>query len=179
MSNRVNHIFPECYVDTNIMKTLLHLDGVNHQHGCSRVMSGMATGRFADGFAVGIVDDDKKKTYDYREFEELGQSDHLVLMKHRQKHHYLIFVREAAEDLLLSSASELNVNMSELGLPDSLDGLKTITKSCESDKEPRIKRLVNAVRGASEMARLERILRYLQDRQYEVDVNELITLFNK
>ena len=65
MAIRINYIFPECYVDTNIMKTLLYLDGVNHQYGCSKVMSGMSSGRFADGFAVGIVDDDKKKTYDY------------------------------------------------------------------------------------------------------------------
>lgn len=96
MANRLNHIFPECYVDTNILKTLLHLDGVNHQHGCSKVMSGMKTGRFAEGFAIGIIDDDKKKTYDYSDFRELCRSEHLVLMKHLTKHHYLIFVCKAA-----------------------------------------------------------------------------------
>lgn len=31
MAIRINYLFPECYVDTNILKTLFHLDGVNHQ----------------------------------------------------------------------------------------------------------------------------------------------------
>lgn len=177
MANRVNHIFPECFVDTNIMKTLLHLDGVNHQHGCSKVMSGMASGRFADGFAIGIADDDKKKTYDCGEFLELCRSSHLILMKHKVKHHYLIFVHEAAEDLLLSSALELNINMSDFNLPDSLEELKEITKNNESDKEPRIRKLINYIRGASEMARLERILTYLQSNQYNVNSDELIHEF--
>ena len=52
MAKRANHIFPECYVDTNILKTFLCLDGVNHKHGCSNVMAGMKIGRFADGFAL-------------------------------------------------------------------------------------------------------------------------------
>ena len=45
MAVRVNHIFPECYVDTNILKTLLQVDGVNHQYGCTRVIAGMETGK--------------------------------------------------------------------------------------------------------------------------------------
>lgn len=179
MAKRANFIFPECYVDTNIMKTLLYLDGVNHQHGCSKVMSGMASRRFADDFAVGVVDDDKKKTYDCSMFEVLCQSDHLILTKHREKQHYLIFVREAAEDLLLSSAAELNVDLCDFGLPTTLEGLKEITKSSESDKEPRIKQLINSVRCASEMARLERVLTYMQKNLYNVDVEVLKEVFMK
>lgn len=177
MAKRANYIFPECYVDTNIMKTLLYLDGVNHQHGCSKVLSVMSSERFTDFFAVGIVDDDKKKTYDCSKFEVLCQSEHLTLTKHSEKQHYLIFVKEAAEDLLLSSAMEQNVDLRTLGLPTTLEGLKEITKNSESDKEPRIKKLINTVRGASEMARLERILLYMQKNLYDVDVEELKKLF--
>lgn len=177
MAVRVNHIFPECFVDTNILKTLLHIDGVNHQYGCSRVMAGMETGRFADGFAIGIIDDDKKKTFNCRDFQELCRSEHLVLMKHKTKHHYLILVCKAAEDFLLACAQELGVNMAEYGLPDTLEGLKDVTKSNESDKEPRLKKLVNALRGTSEMARLEKTVSYLQEKQYDASVDELVTVF--
>lgn len=179
MAVRVNHIFPECFVDTNILKTLLQVDGVNHQYGCSRVMKGMETGRFAEGFAIGIVDDDKKKTGNYQEFDELCRSDHLVLMKHKSKHHYLIFVCKAAEDFLLACAQELEMNMPEYGLPNTLEGLKNVTKSSESDKDPRIKKLVNALRGASEMARLERTVSYLHSRQYGAMVDELVAVFRE
>lgn len=177
MAVRVNHIFPECFVDTNILKTLLQVDGVNHQYGCSRVMAGMETGRFADNFAVGIIDDDKRKTYNYQDFEELCRSGHLVLLKHKSKHHYLILVCKAAEDFLLTCAHELGVNMAEYDLPDTLEGLKDVTKSIESDKEPRVKRLVNALRGASEMARLERTVSYLHSKQYDATKEELIAVF--
>lgn len=178
MAVRINYLVPECYVDTNILKTLFGLDRVNHQHSCSKVMKILRT-KFAECFAIGIVDDDKKKTYDYNEFEELATSDHLTLMKHESKPHYLIFVYKAAEDFLLSCASELNINLEEYGLANDLEGLKAVTKDCESDKEPRIKRLVNALRGASEMSRLERTIRYLINNQYNVDANELIRLFNQ
>lgn len=177
MAVRVNHIFPECYVDTNILKTLLQVDGVNHQYGCTRVIAGMETGRFSEGFAIGIIDDDKKKTYNYRDFEELCQSKHLVLMKHKAKHHYLIFIRKAGEDFLLACAHELGVDMAEYGLPNTLAGLKEVTKSNESDKEPRVKKLVNALRGASEMARLERTVSYLHSKQYGTTVEELVKVF--
>ena len=177
MAVRVNHIFPECFVDTNILKTLLQVDGVNHQYGCTRVMAGMETGRFSDGFAIGIIDDDKRKTYNYRDFEELCRSEHLVLLKHKTKHHYLLLVCKAAEDFLLACAHELGVNMAEYGLPDTLEGLKNVTKSNESDKDPRVKKLVNALRRASEMARLERTVSYLHDKQYETTVEELVKVF--
>lgn len=177
MANRVNNIFPECYVDTNILKTLLYLDGVNHQHGCSKVMSSMKKGKFAKGFAIGVIDDDKRKTYDYREFQMLAKSEHLTLMKHKEKHHYLIFVCKAAEDFLLSCANELQLDLSEYDLPSTLEELKEVTKNTESDKDARIKRLINALRDSSEMSRLDRTVNYLQDKQFAVDIKELTAIF--
>lgn len=179
MANRVNNIFPECYVDTNILKTLLRLDGVNHQHGCSKVMSGMKKGKFAEGLAIGVIDDDKRKTYDYRDFHELAKSEHLTLMKHKERHHYLIFVCKAAEDFLLSCAKELQLDLSQYDLPSTLEELKEVTKNTESDKDTRIRRLVNALRDSSEMSRLDRTVNYLQDKQYAVDVKELTAVFNQ
>jgi len=178
MTNRINYLCPECYVDTNIIKTLLNVDGVNHQHSCTKVM-GCLRKNFQDEFAIGIVDDDKKKTYDYSEFEELARSEHLILMKHKSRMHFLIFVHKAAEDLLLSCAKELGINMANFNLPSDLEGLKEITKDCESDKEPRIKQLVKALQPASEMARLQRTIDYLCNKQYQADKEKLIELFNQ
>lgn len=177
MAIRINYIFPECYVDTNILKTLLQVDGVNHQYGCSRVMTSMNTERYANSFAIGIIDDDKKKTYNYHDFIELCRSEHLVLMKHQSKHHYLIFVYKAAEEFLLACANELGLKMSEYGLPNTLEDLKSVTKDNESDKDPKIKKLVNAVRPSTEMGRLDRVIKYLQEKRYDADVDELIASF--
>ena len=83
-------------------------------------------------------------------------------MKHKNRMHYLIVVSKAAEDFILSCANEMSIQMTDYNLPSSLDDFKTITKKCESDKEPRIKKLINAIKTSSEMARLERTLQYLQ-----------------
>ncbi len=177
MGAHLNNIIPECYVDTNILKTLLCVKGVNHQYGCNQVMSKLSKGKFADSFAIGVIDDDKKKTYNCEDFQELCRSEHLVLMKHKSKHHYLFFVYKAAEDFLLACAHELGLNMADYNLPDSLKELKEVTKSNDSDQEPRIKSLVNALRTSSEMSRLSRSIVYLQEKKYDANIDELIELF--
>lgn len=177
MANRANHIFPECYVDTNIMKTILHVDGVNHHHSCTKIVSDMEKGRFADTFAIGIIDDDKKKPSGVLKFEKLEQIGHLTLMKHPKKHHYLIVVSKAAEDFMLACAEEAGLKMEDFDLPSSLEQLKEVTKDSESDCEPRVTRLIKAVRRLSEMERLERTLRYLQQYQYSTNLAELVSVF--
>lgn len=178
MAERKNFLIPECYVDTNILKTLFRLDGVNHQHCCSKVMKCMSL-KFSEGFAVGVVDDDKRKASGSEDFVELAQSPHLIMMKHKSRMHFLFFVHKAAEDFLLSCAREQNINMDDFGLPDDLEGLKMVTKNIESDKEPRIRKLVNALRDSSEMARLQRSIDYLLEKQYQTDIKELVRLFNQ
>jgi hypothetical protein len=58
------HIIPECYLDTNLIETLVppEGDGYNHQMGCPNVAKKMTEGKaLKDGFALGIIDKDKKK----------------------------------------------------------------------------------------------------------------------
>lgn len=37
MNRRSDFIIPECYVDTNLVETLVCKDGCNHQKGCNQV----------------------------------------------------------------------------------------------------------------------------------------------
>lgn len=37
MARNYTNIIPECYVDTNLIQTLLRVEGVNHQSTCSQV----------------------------------------------------------------------------------------------------------------------------------------------
>lgn len=178
MATRLNFLFPECYVDTNIMKTLLRVDGVNHKMSCTKVLYEMRN-RFADRFAVGVIDGDKRKPSGISEFHTLAKSQHLTLLKHGTRPHYLIIVSKAAEDLILSSAAELGVRVSDFDLPDNFEALKDVTKSSESDKDSRIKRLVNAISRASEMNRLLETVTFLRDNQYKVIDEELARVFNR
>ena len=177
MGNKANYIFPECFVDTNIMKTLLYLEGVNHRHGCNNVLKGMNECKSAEKFAVGIIDDDKRKPTDFQKFKPLTESKYLKLLKHEDRLHFLIVVCKAAEDFLISCVNELQLNLSDYGFPETLEELKKVTKNCESDKNPQIKKLINAVRNSSEMSRLERTLKYLQENQCKVNIKVLQKVF--
>ena len=54
------YFVPECYVDTNLVESLLETDGVNHQKGCNTVVNTMKGKVLNDGFSVGIIDSDKR-----------------------------------------------------------------------------------------------------------------------
>ena len=47
-------IIPECYIDTNLVETLIITDGCNHQKGCNTVVKTMQQ-KFANAFSVGII----------------------------------------------------------------------------------------------------------------------------
>ena len=76
------YFVPECYVDTNLVESLLETDGVNHQKGCNTVVNTMKGKVLNDGFAVGIIDSDKRQPSYVKEFTEIAHSEHLSLMKH-------------------------------------------------------------------------------------------------
>lgn len=37
MTQRADYIIPECYIDTNLVETLICIGGCNHQKGCNQV----------------------------------------------------------------------------------------------------------------------------------------------
>ena len=64
-------IIPECYVDTNLIETLVPPKdgkGYNHRKGCPAVAKVMME-KFADRFALGIMDKDKKMVKYLEEFD--------------------------------------------------------------------------------------------------------------
>ena len=64
------YFVPECYVDTNLIESLLETDGVNHQMGCNNVAKAMESGVLKESFAVGIIDSDKRKLAYAEYFED-------------------------------------------------------------------------------------------------------------
>jgi hypothetical protein len=60
-------IIPECYIDTNLIETILNIkgyytEGVNHQKGCNTVVKTMNGQKLKNDFALGIVDADNKRS---------------------------------------------------------------------------------------------------------------------
>ncbi|HUZ59506.1 MAG TPA: hypothetical protein VMU83_12065 [Hanamia sp.] len=100
-------IIPECFVDTNLIETLVPPTGqYNHQKGCGTVAKVMKQ-RFADRFALGIIDRDKHEVDYLKEFNEICTSGSLILHKHKIKHHYIIQINPAIERFILKSVNEV------------------------------------------------------------------------
>lgn len=173
------YIVPECYVDTNLVESLLTTDGVNHQKGCYAVAKAMKSRSLNDTFAVGVIDFDTEKTQPtyVSEFVEIAHTQHLFLLKHNCKPHYLVMVKPAMDQFILDCAEDQGVNMSDFGLSSDLEGFKKQTKTVDSKYDIRFKNLFKAIRRNVEITSLHNILNYMKKYRYQSRLEELKQFF--
>ncbi len=181
MEKDLNFI-PECYVDTILVESLLEINGhtsggVNHQHSCNNVGRLMLK-KLSNSFAVGIIDDDKKRISYENEFFKIAESENIKLLKHRDRPHYIIKISPAIEAFIISCAEEVDKELLiEHGLSSDLEGLKRETKTKNSKMDPKFKRLFKSMKDAKQMQLLGKILIYLKRHGYESDVTTLKSFF--
>jgi len=172
---KYNEIMPECYIDSTLVKSLLNAE-VNHKHSCNEVASEMVKGHYKDAFAVGIIDNDKRKISYIESFDEIGKTDNLTFLKHREKHHYVIKVgkeHKAMETFIKANVDAIGMKMEDFDLPSDLAELIEQTKDVSTQKDPRILKLCKTMRQSPEVAKLQDILAYLASKKYNVDIDEL------
>lgn len=173
--NKLLHVMPECFVDTNLIEYLLNA-GVNHQHCCSKVV-GQLKSTFADKFAIGIIDKDKVQLGYIQECDVIAQTEHLTLMKHRERHQYLITIAPAVDKFVLDCAEEQMVDVKDFGLPSELKRFTDESKRVSSNSDPRFKSLFAAIKNNSEIQSLKIALKYLCEKLYSSDSAYLRELF--
>lgn len=173
---KYNEIMPECFIDTTLVTSLLDAK-VSHKHSCNEVAKEMERGKFKDSFAVGIIDNDKRKISYIEGFEEIGRTDNLTFLKHKTKHQYIIKVgkaHQAMETFIKANVEALGMTMEDFDLPSDLTGLMEQTKdSVSTQRDPRILRLCKALRQSPEVAKLQDVLSYLASCKYNVDIETL------
>ncbi|MBO9634595.1 MAG: hypothetical protein J7578_15890, partial [Chitinophagaceae bacterium] len=105
------NILPECFVDTNLIETLVPpVRGYNHQMGCGTVSRKMQK-NLSDSFALGIIDKDKKELDYLKEFDEVVVRGSLCLHKHKKKHHYIIQIQPAIERFMIHCAQCCGISL--------------------------------------------------------------------
>lgn len=176
MNQRSDNIIPECYIDTNLVETLVCHAGCNHQKGCNQVVKVMQE-KFADRFAVGIIDADKRQPSYINEFQEVVSSEHLKLYRHKSRFHFIILVYPAADGFILHCTQEANVDMAEYGLSPVLKEFTSETKNVMSNKDIRFKRLFKSIENAHEMRILKALLSHLADKTYYASDDEIKSIF--
>lgn len=171
------HIVPECYIDTNLAEYLLNSHGVNHQKGCNAVAKKMKESNLKDQFSIGIIDNDKRQHSYVGEFEEIAHTQHIALLKHKERPHYFVRVSPAMDGFILDCANELGVNLKDYGLPSTLEELTKVTKDVKAKNDTRFKDLFKSLKKTEEMSKLCSALNYLNDNQYTCDTAELQKIF--
>ncbi len=173
------HIIPECYIDTRLIKTLEPpRNRYNHQHGCWNVEKTMK--RLKGDFALGVIDKDKRAIKYLDECKLICEQDgFLQLFKHRTENHYLILIKPAMEKWILNTTASAGLSMSDFDLPDDLDKLCDITKTAKGDSEDanssKFVKLFKALKQANppSIAVLKLWVSYLKDNPYTADMDQL------
>ena len=171
-------IIPECYIDTNLVETLVPPTGqYNHQKGCGTVAKVMKE-RFADRFALGIIDRDKHEIDYLNEFNEICTSGSLILHQHKIRHHYIIQICPAMERFILRNVTQAGISLNEFDLPSDFDLLKKESKSVNSKSDPRFKKLFKTLKqhNVAEIEKLCNWIKYLKEANYNADVSVLKNL---
>lgn len=171
---RENIVVPECYVDTNLMNVLLN-KSCNHQKGCATVCKTLDV-KLSDQFAIAVIDKDKKEPKALEQFEQIGESEHIIVCKHQTKPHYLIQIKPAIEEFILDAAKELNVNLADYGLPTELNELRKITKTTTAKEDVKFARLFHALRSASHIQCLDNMLQYLLVNKYTASDADILKI---
>jgi hypothetical protein len=168
---------PECYLDTNLVETIVPPErigstrGYNHKRSCNKVVDEML-GKLKDDFALGIVDQDKRELARTTDFKLLTEKQGLKLYKHQHKPHYLIF-HPPIEQWILNQAQQVGIALddSRYNLPITLKGLITESKNEFSKHDARFSGLFRDLKtqNASGINLLAKWIEHLKANPYNAD----------
>ena len=129
------NIMPECYIDTKLIKILVPpREAYNHQKG-TNVLRRMER-ELINAFALGVVDEDVQEREYAQQFDlVLETNDYLKLLKHPNRHHYLIYLCPAVEKWIIACADEALISLTDYGLPRDFDKLQKISKTSKSEEQ--------------------------------------------
>lgn len=170
-----NYIIPECYVDTNLIETLVKAQGCNHQKGCNQVCKVMKE-KFAERFAVGIIDADRRRPSYLAEFNKIGERGHLQVLKHSVRPHFIILISPAIDQFILDLASEQNINLQNFNLPSDLQSFTRQSKNVLSNKDKRFRSLFYALKSATEISIFASLLSYFNNYQYSSTPDDILQI---
>ena len=178
MNQIADFIIPECFVDTNLVETLACNKGCNHQKGCNQVAKIMNE-KYADRFAVGIVDADKRFPSYLNEFNEIVSSQHLKVCRHSERPHFIILICPAIDKFILDCVEFANINMEDYDLPSLLKDFTQQTKQVLSNRDPRFRKLFKDLKNSGEIKILKELLNYFLSKLYQSSNEDILKIFNQ
>ena len=129
------NVLLEYYVDTKLVKTLVPPQKrYNHQKG-TNVLKTMDE-KMANEFALGIVDEDVEDRQYAQLFDVVWYlPGSLKLLKHPQRHHFLIYLCPAIEKWIITCAEEAKIVLTTYNLPHDFNKLRKLSKTSKSEND--------------------------------------------
>ena len=92
--------------------------------------------------------------------------------KHKSRHHYIIQINPAIERFIIKNAEVVGVSLQDFDLPSKFDLLKKQSKTVNSKKDQRFKRLFKSLsdHSAPEIIKLSSWISYLKEKNYKADM---------
>ncbi len=139
-----DHILPECYADTLLVEILLSTKVRNHRLGIGEVKNAL-TKNFKNRKAVGIVDNDKVKPTDFKEFQ-LGTELHGIQYRSKaDTEHILLVINPAFEDWIFDNASTVGIDPAQYGFRTK-KYFKEICKKENASENKQLKQFLNTLK---------------------------------
>ena len=169
-----HNVFPECNVDTNLVGFILG-GYAKHKSSCNEVVKAV---NHAAGFAVGVIDADKRQATMDSGFEEYkldenvdGERRHIAMFVHQDGRRFMFTVKPAMDKFILDAAAVQHVDLRKAGFPTTLEGFKKVTKRIQAADDHDLRKLFGMIAGYDELQRFRNTLKYLMTKQYDVDVD--------
>lgn len=174
------NVYPECNVDTNLVGFILGAH-VKHKSSCNEVVKAV---NGADSFAIGIIDEDKRRATIDEGFKICSKDNisenkcHVSMYIHDDGKRFLFTVEPAMDKFIFDAVEAQGVDLTKVGFPSSFDGFKKETKKIQAATDPRLRRLFELIADYPELQRLRNTLKYLLAKQYEVKPDIVKGFFN-
>ncbi|MFZ2724748.1 MAG: hypothetical protein WAX77_00680 [Methylococcaceae bacterium] len=178
LPNMDNHILPECFLDTNLVETLVPpINTYNHQTSNGAVAKAMRSAELNNKFAIGVIDRDKQELPYLKEFDLLATKHEVGLYKHPMKHHYMI-VHPPLEKWIMAECNAVNLDIHQYVEFSDFKIFKKIAKTRTSKDDKNFKSLFEDLRAnnAKGIIQLSNWLNYLKKHSYNANINELKNL---
>jgi hypothetical protein len=133
--------------------------------------------KFANRFAVGIIDADKRRPSYLNNFIEVASSKHLKLFRHSYRPHFIILVHPAADEFILSCAKAAEIDVADYNLPPDFKDFTAQSKNVMSNKDYRFKLLFKSLENFGEFKLLKSLISYFVSTTYKASDEEINTIF--
>ena len=172
-------IFPECYIDTNLVSYIVG-GHVMHKSSCNEVVKAVNS---SDSFAVGIIDADKRLAtmdagFQKYEPEQNAHHEHISMYVHADGKRFIFTVHPAMDKFILDAASHQGVRVEDFGYPSAMKDFTKFTKKITAANDSRFRNLISAIAKYPEMQRFRNTLKYMISNKQHIDINVAKRFFN-